>query len=86
MSTLFYPLFGENKVDIITYNQPYDFKEKGQIEKFIISVFSEGSNIDYRQSIHGEKIKIKIPFTLSKQEIMRYSQLDLRQGRIWTVV
>lgn len=41
----FYPLFGKEKIDIITSNQPYDFQEKGTIEKFMTSMFAKCSNI-----------------------------------------
>lgn len=71
----FYPLMGEGAVDIMTQNQPKEFKEKTAIEKFMISFFSE---VDDIIEISNEKIKLKIPFTIHKDEIEHVGLPDLR--------
>lgn len=71
----FYPLFGEGKVDIMTSNQPDYFKEKSSLEKFIISTFSEVSNII---EITHEKAKYKVPFSIHEGEFHNLSSADTR--------
>lgn len=39
-----YPLAGDGKIDIMTFNEPDIFKEKTTLEKLFISVFGETSN------------------------------------------
>lgn len=73
----FYPLFGEGKYDIITTMQPREFKEKGTIEKFLISIFSIGENVGYSEDA---KPHLKIPFTFTKQEMSNYNIPDIRIG------
>lgn len=82
----FYPLFGEGKYDIITYNQPKYFKNRNTIQKFAITMFSEGSNIHDSYGDNTDKPKLKIPFTVSKEEIKEYTKPDTRISRIWTVI
>ncbi|MDD4718572.1 MAG: hypothetical protein PHY00_01995 [Bacilli bacterium] len=74
-----YPLFGENKKDIMTANSPAYFKNKSGIEKFIIANFSEGANIS---KADGKEAKLKIPFTISENEKRVYSSapVDMRIG------
>ena len=71
----FYPLMGEGAVDIMTQNQPKEFKEKTAIEKFITSFFSE---VDDIIETSNEKIKLKIPFAIHKDEIEHVGLPDLR--------
>ncbi len=71
----FYPLMGEGKVDIMTANQPDYFKEKSSLEKFIISTFSEVSNII---EMTHEEAKYKIPFSIHDGEFHNLSAADTR--------
>lgn len=73
----FYPLFGENKVDIMTTNQPKEFGNMNRIKKFIYSNFSESNNITYFQD---ENVSLKIPFTYSEKELGYLTIPDLRIG------
>lgn len=73
----FYPLLGKNKVDIITPNAPYYFKDKSPIEKFIISTYSETSNISRSTMLEA---KYKFPFTISNDELNSLSSADVRIG------
>ena len=70
----FYPLMGKDKIDIMTMNQPDYFNEKSAIEKFIISTFSESSNIMGRNT----KAILKLPFSVNPKEINIISEYDLR--------
>ena len=72
---LFYPLFGEGKIEIMIQNQPDYFKEKSPIEKFVISTFSKAENISESS---GQEGTFKIPFTFTKDELTNLSSCDLR--------
>lgn len=74
----FYPLFGKDKVDIITTNQPQYFKNRNVFQKFAITMFSEGSNIHDSYGNNNEKPHLKIPFTIVKDEIKEYDRPDTR--------
>lgn len=71
-----YPLIGKDKEDIMSYNQPKSFEEKNSIEKFFISIFGVGENIQSNKT--DKKPTLKIPFTFTEQEIQQYSKNDLR--------
>lgn len=72
----FYPIYGENKVDIITGNAPDEFKHKNRFEKFYLSFFGKTGNIMSWWS--DEKIELKIPFTFDLKEIKAMAGCDLR--------
>lgn len=76
----FYPLFGKDKVDIMTHNQPYNFKNKDVVKKFAISMLAEGSNIHVAYENNKEKPKLKIPFTIQEKELTDYAQPDTRMA------
>ncbi len=71
-----YPLFGENKVDIITTMQPTNYKDKNGLEKFINSLFSKTENVLY----NSDKPKLKNPLTISKTELDSLTIPDIRIG------
>lgn len=71
----FYPLFGKEKVDIITANQPYYFENKSPIEKYVISMFSKASNISRDTK---EEAEYKIPFTVDDTELLSIRTTDTR--------
>lgn len=70
-----YPLIGKDKVDIITTMQPKSFKDKSDIEKFFISIFSKTDNITYE----NEPV-LKIPFRIYRSEIRQFEAPDVRIG------
>ncbi|MEO4054115.1 hypothetical protein [Solibacillus sp. CAU 1738] len=70
----FYPLSGEGKVDIMSYNTPISLQDKTTIERFYISIFSESSN--NRQ----EEAQIKFPFKITEEEMKYIWQVDTRVG------
>lgn len=72
---IFYPLMGDNKIDIMTSNQPDYFKDKSPIEKFNIATFSRVSNIS---EIDGLEATYKIPFSVYSEEIKISNYCDLR--------
>lgn len=60
----FYPIAGENAIDIMTGNQPDKFENMSIPHKVFVSLFSETSNI------YGDNFpKLKIPFTINAKEI-----------------
>lgn len=71
----FYPLFGKNKVDIITDNQPDYFENKSTLEKFVISTLSRVDNIS---KYDKQKAEYKIPFTFNEKELHELKNVDTR--------
>ena len=72
---IFYPLMGENKVDIVTHNQTVLFNDKSTIYKFAKSMLSEVANMNQES---GLKPKTKIPFTQTEIELELLNAPDLR--------
>ncbi len=70
-----YPLFGKDKEDIITYQQPELFKDKNVAEKFVISMFSRTKNVIYGMNMKPEW---KWPFQVSREEIHELYAVDVR--------
>lgn len=64
-----YPLFGKNKVDIITGNMPSNFRDLNKTERFIVSIFSKTQNVIIESS------ELKIPFIKTSDE---YTDADTR--------
>ena len=76
-SNPFYPVYGKNKVDIISENQPSDFVNKNSIEKYFITLFSKVDNIT---AASGLKVESKIPFTIYPYEVNFLTAPDTRQS------
>ncbi len=74
---IFYPLFGENKVDIMITNQPKSFQHISGLKKFFLSNFSKTDNITY---FHDKTPKLKFPFTIYKDEFYHLAITDTRIG------
>lgn len=72
---IFYPLQGENKVDIVTYNQHKSFQNKSTIYKAVTSIFGQTTNISYHAK---EKIYRKVPFKVYKKELESLKFCDIR--------
>lgn len=71
----FYPLYGNESVDIMTQNSPKEFKDKTPIQKFLISFFSKSSDL---VETSKESIRLKIPFMVSKDELWSVGLPDVR--------
>ena len=71
----FYPLYGENKVDIITENQPAEFENLPAIEKYTRAMFSKTENM---AKASGRETEYKIPFAVSKDEMNYIRMSDTR--------
>lgn len=71
--TPFFPLYGEGKEDIMTLQQPKSFLSMSPIEKLFYSTFSKVNNL--RET---DETSLKIPFTVSKEEIVPATSYDLR--------
>lgn len=61
----FYPLYGKQKIDIMTVNSPVEFANKNRFQKFYLSFLGKSSNFIAESN---EKVKLKVPFTFSKSE------------------
>lgn len=73
----FYPLMGENKVDIMTQNQPKIFSQMNRFEKIFYANFSYSVNLT---SFQDENPVLKIPLTYTKNELTQFAVPDLRIG------
>ncbi len=73
----FYPLFGENKVDIMTNNTPEELRSKGVLKKFFIANFSETHNSMEKEE---NSYKLKMPFTFKLEELKYFIGPDVRLG------
>ncbi|MCM3591725.1 hypothetical protein M4D58_13960 [Brevibacillus borstelensis] len=69
----FYPLAGENAVDIMKTNSPYDFLDKNRFEKFFVSLFATTANVGN----DGES-QLKWPFSVTPYEITAFISPDVR--------
>jgi hypothetical protein len=72
---IFYPLFGEEKKDIITFAQPPSFHEMNRFEKLAVATFSQSENINEASKKNPQ---LKVPGTINAQEINQLSFEDLR--------
>lgn len=75
--TITYPLTGLN-VDIMTNNSPVGFIGKNRFYKLFYSLFGQTANITSTSDI--KLPALKIPFTVSKQEIYKIPDIDIRIG------
>lgn len=71
----FYPLFGNDAVDIMETNTPTGLLEKNRIQRFLISNFSNTTN-DINNGIVS--YRIKIPFTYTRDELFYFTVPDAR--------
>jgi hypothetical protein len=81
----FHPVFGKEKKDVVTLQKPSNFRNMNTIESFCYSLFSE-SGTDHQPAVNQGFMpaKLKIPFTINKNEI-RFSNSDPRTGGFGTL-
>lgn len=74
-----YTVIGKDNVqnNITTYILPKSYDDMSNINQFFHSLFSETSNLGYESE---EQPALKIPFTLSKEELKMGSFFDARVG------
>jgi hypothetical protein len=72
----FYPVLGPNRIDVMAENTPPILLNHGynRVEKFLISFFSQ------TESHTANPTRMKIPFTVSRQELKSLSLPDSRTG------
>ncbi|MET1056688.1 MAG: hypothetical protein ABWY16_15370 [Pedobacter sp.] len=71
----FYPLMGENKVDIMQHNLPPGFGDHNDAGKFFVSLFGHSDN---PMASNGRQIALKLPFTINKNDIVNSYAIDTR--------
>lgn len=71
----FYPLFGEDSVDIMTINSPAAFSTLSPLERFFTALFSKAANMVY---VDGATPEFKLPFTYTENEYQILYCADLR--------
>ena len=72
-SNPFFPLYDENGEDIITLQQPKRFSKMNNVSKLFYATFSKVNNLR-----DNDKTTLKIPFSVSKDEIIPATSNDLR--------
>ena len=73
-----YPLAGNEKIDIITDNQPKQFHHKSMLYKLFMSTFSRVDNIQACSFCIDRPIELKIPFTVHDIETKELNRVDVR--------
>ena len=69
----FFPLYDKNGEDIITAQEPKKFIKMNTVEKLFYGTFSKANNLR-----ENDNTTLKIPFTVSKDEIIPATSNDLR--------
>lgn len=72
-----YPLFGVEKVDIMSASSPISFHSKNRLEKLVISIFSKSEDIYFATNAEP---KLKIPGAVSAAEIKSLTYPDTRMS------
>ena len=70
----FYPISGEEKLDIITFNAPKTFENKNSLEKLFISLFS---NTEHTHFFVDKETSFKIPFSVKNQTVFNVSDMRI---------
>ena len=73
----FYPLAGKSAIDIMESNAPKGFIKKNRFEKLAVSIFSHPDNINLASN---RSPKLKIPFTIIKDDVAKSEGPDTRIG------
>lgn len=74
-----YPVYGEDKIDIISNQYPYNFRSFNYFERLIHSVFSYTGGQYSNEARTFSSSVLKIPFTIQKNEIFMMN-IDPRVG------
>lgn len=76
-----YPLYGKGHVaNMVVQEQPTSFSDKNHLEIFLISIFSKGENVSPTYSDANVQPELKIPGTMTVEEIENYCIPDIRVG------
>ncbi len=67
----FYPLMGEEKIDIMKGDRPFKLYPMNSVERFLVSLFSEST-------IQMDSVKIKISFFMKREEAAAFFYPDVR--------
>jgi hypothetical protein len=79
--TLFYPLVGSDRVDIITSHGDREFLERDRISKLLLSTFARSHSLMAKDLQGKNEIELKIPFTISTTELKYFAtRQDTRIG------
>lgn len=76
-----YPLYGKGHVEnMVLKEMPISMQEYSSVKIFLIGIFSKGENISPSYSEIQNDPDLKIPLTLTKEEIKNYNIPDIRVG------
>ena len=77
----FYPLYGEGHVEnMVNKEIPESLASKPNIVQFFISIFSKCENVSPSYSDVLNEPDLKVPFTMTKEEINNFNIPDIRIG------
>lgn len=78
----FYPVMGQNKIDVMTTNSPKDFENKNLLYKLFYSTFSKTENILHSSD---KKVTLKIPFDIFSQDSFKGPDMRIAGfGYLWS--
>ena len=76
-----YPLYGKGHVEnMVLKEMPISMQEYSSFKIFLIGIFSKGENVSPSYAEVQNDPDIKIPMTLTKEEIKNYNIPDIRVG------
>lgn len=76
-----YPLYGKGHVEnMVNKEAPLSFEGKNHIQTFLVSLFAKGENVSPSYSSENNQPDLKVPFTMSKEEIKNYRIPDIRMA------
>ena len=84
---ILYPVFGSDTADIMEHNMPTEFHNKSRAYKLFMSTFSRVDNSFAEFKSLDNKLKLKAPFTVKKEELLYLRFWDVRQcgfGVLWS--
>lgn len=76
-----YPLYGKGHVDnMVLMEMPKSMQEYSSLRIFLTSIFAKGENVSPSYAKVVNDPDLKIPFTVTNEEIKNYNVPDIRMG------
>jgi hypothetical protein len=76
-----YPLYGKGHVNnMVLMEMPESLQGKSNLTIFLTSIFAKGVNVSPSYVSNGVQPTLKLPFTLTKDEIYNYNTPDIRMA------
>ena len=76
-----YPLYGKGHVEnMVMMEIPKSLQKEDRLTIFLTSIFSKGENVSPSYSDEGNEPDLKLPLTVTQEELNNYSIPDIRVG------